>query len=198
VNELDYLIIFIVLLGAGIGLRRGLIRVLISIVGIYATVLVAGYLYKPVGNTISGAFDRVGIDVGLTGSHNFSYIVAVVAMTVVVELVSRATFEGTRLRSFRALDTPLGGIVGVFYGALWASLFLVPGQYTAARSGGAWLRAVNQSALVPTLNNVFRDAVLDVVGIFFLNGTPELFINAVFEQVSHLFLNLASICFLAM
>ena len=165
---------------------------------IYATVLVAGYFYKPVGDTISGAFDRVGIDVGLTGSHNFSYLVAVVAMTVVVELVSRGTFEGTRLRSLKALDTPMGGIVGVLYGALWASLFLVPGQYTAARTGGAWVSAVNQATFVPTLNSVFRDVVLDVVGIFFLNGTPELFINAVFEQVSHLFLNLAQVCFLAM
>ena len=170
-NELDYIIVFIVLLGVGIGLRRGLIRVLISIVGIYATVLVAGYFYKPVGNTISGAFDRVGIDIGLTGAHNFSYFVAVLAMTLIVELVSRSTFEGTRLRSFRTLDTLLGAVVGVFYGALWASLFLVPGQYS-----GAWITAVNQSALVPTLNGVFRDAVLDVVGIFFLNGTPGLFI----------------------
>jgi hypothetical protein len=159
--------------------------------------LVAGYFYKPVGNTISGAFDRVGIDVGLTGAHNFSYFVAVLAMTLIVELVSRSTFEGTRLRSFRSLDAPLGAIAGVFYGALWASLFLVPGQYSAARSGGAWLTAVNQSALVPTLNSVFRDAVLDVAGIFFLNGTPELFINPVFERVSHLFMDLSSFSFLA-
>ena len=190
-NELDYLVIFIIIMGVGIGLRRGLIRVLISIVGIYATVVVAGYFYKPAGDTISRAFDRIGIDVGLTGAHNFSYFIAVLAMTMVVELVSRSTFEGTRLRSFRTLDTPLGAVIGVFYGALWASLFLVPVQYSAARSGGAWIRAVNQSALVPTLNGVLRDAVLDVVGIFFLNGTPELFINQVFEQVSYLFLNLA-------
>ena len=45
-NELDYLLLIIVVVGAAIGLRRGLIRVLISTVGIYLAVIVAGYAYR--------------------------------------------------------------------------------------------------------------------------------------------------------
>ena len=195
VNELDYILIFIILVGVGIGLRRGLVRVLISTVGIYFTVIVAGYAYEPMGDTLSGALSRLGINVSTTAAHNFSYLVVVIAMTVAVELVSRSTFEETHIRVLWRLDNLLGGIAGVFYGALWASLFLVPPQYGLAQTAGAWSTAVFQSELVPTLNRVFRDAVLDVVGIFFVGGTPELYLNPVSQRVAGLFLKLASLFF---
>src|SRR3990170_736118 len=134
VNELDYILVFIILLGVGIGLRRGLIRIVVSTIGIYFTVLVAGYAYEPIGDTLADGLARLGIPMETVGTHNFTYIVVVIAMTVVVELVSRSTFEVTRLRYLPSLDKLLGGIAGVFYGALWASLFLVPGQYSVARA----------------------------------------------------------------
>lgn len=188
-NEQDYLIVFIVFLGVGIGLRRGLVRVLISTVGIYFTVVVTGYVYKPIGDMVSAAFDRLGIELGITEAHNITYVVGVIAMTVVVELVSRSTFEETRIVSLRGADTLLGAVAGVFYGALWASLFLVPGQYSVAQSSGMWSAAVYESTLVPTLNKVFKAAVLDVVSILFVKGTPRLYLNPVSQRVSYLFFN---------
>ena len=188
-NELDFLLLIIIVAGAVIGLRRGLIRVLISIVGIYLVVLVAGYAYKPIGDILSGGLDRLSIGFGKIPAHNLVYVVIVVGMTVAVELVSRAVFEETRLRSISSLDGLLGAVVGLFYGALLASLFLVPSQYGMAQSGGGWSTAINGSALVPTLNRVFRDTVLDVVSILFVNGTPELFLNSVSQRVSSLLLN---------
>lgn len=192
-NELDYILLLIVVGGIGIGLRRGFVRVLISTIGIYFTVIVAGYAYEPIGDTLSSALSDVSINLSVTAAHNVIYILAVVAMTVAVELVSRSTFEETHIRSLRGLDNLLGGLVGVFYGALWASLFLVPAQYGIARGGTGWSTAVLQSTLVPRLNQVFGTIVLDAVGILFIGGTPELFLNGVSQRVSSIFLDLASI-----
>lgn len=186
-NELDFVLLFVILLGAFIGWRRGSIRVLISILGIYATVLVAGYAYDPMGWTMA---DASGL--GLTMMHNLSYLIVLVAMTVVVEIVSRVVFEDTRLAAMPKLDKLLGGIIGGLYGALWASLFLVPVQYGIARTGGAWTTAVYGSELVPTLNRIFRSAVLDILRILFINGIPGLYLNRVSLRVSQLFLGPAS------
>jgi uncharacterized membrane protein required for colicin V production len=194
VNELDYLLIFIVLIGVAVGLRRSFIRVLISIVGMYVTVVVAGYAYQPMGNTLTGAMARVGIEVGSIEAHNFMFLAVVIAMTVAVEVVSRATFEETRIPSLRVVDNLLGGLVGVYYGALWASFFLVPAQYSVARTVGSWTTAIVQSNLAPTLNQVFQGAVLDIVGIFFIDGIPELYHNPFAESEAYLFMNLASVC----
>jgi hypothetical protein len=134
--------------------------------------------------------------VGNVGAHNFSYLVVVIAMTVVVELISKNTFEATSLRVAPSLDKLLGAGVGVLYGALWASLFMVPWQYNVAETGGAWTTAVLESNLVPTLNNIFVNGVLDIAGIFFVDGTPKLFLNPISSRVSSLFLELASMGYL--
>lgn len=190
-NELDYILIFIILIGVAIGLRRCFVRVLISIIGIYITVIVAGYAYQPMGDTVTGAAARVGIELGSTEAHNFIFLVVVIAMTVTVEWVSRLTFEETHIPTLRGIDNLLGGVVGIYYGVLWASLFLVPAQYSVARTGGTWTTAVVQSNLVPTMNQVFQGAVLNIVSIFFIDGTPELYLNPISERVVLLWLNLA-------
>jgi uncharacterized membrane protein required for colicin V production len=169
-NELDFILIFVILVGIAIGMRRGLIRVLISLVGIYFTVVVAGYVYDPMARTLSD-----GLGLGIIMMTNFSYLVLLAATTVVVEVASRSFFEGTRIVSLGALDNLLGGIAGILYGALWASLLLVPVQFGVATTGGVWTEAVQESALVPILNDVFRTVVLDVVGFLFVDGIPPLY-----------------------
>jgi uncharacterized membrane protein required for colicin V production len=194
-NELDVILIAIILAGIVVGWRRGLVRVFISIAGIYVTVIVAGYVYKPMGDTLAEGFGRLGIGIGTIGAHNFSYLVAVIVMTVVVELTSRNTFEETRIGAVGVLDNVLGAVVGVFYGMLWASLFLVPSQYSVARESSSWSTAVFESALVPTLNRVFQNIVLNVVSIFFIGGVPELYRNHVSQRVAYLFQSLTSLRF---
>lgn len=192
-NELDIILVFILLVGVGVGFRRGLVRVFISTVGIYFTVVVAGYVYEPVGDTLSGGLDRLGIGVGLIGAHNFSYVVAVIAMTIIVELVSRSTFEQTRIGAVGRLDNVLGALFGIFYGALWASLFLVPGQYSVAESNSSWRAGITQSELMPVFNNVFQNTVLDIVGFLFIDGAPTLFVNPISRKVSSLIPMLSSL-----
>jgi uncharacterized membrane protein required for colicin V production len=169
-NELDFILLFVILVGIAIGMRRGLIRVLLSIVGIYFTVLVAGYVYDPMADTLTD-----GLGLGITMMTNFSYLVILVATTVAVEVASRSFFEGTRIVSIGALDNLLGGIVGILYGALWASLLLVPAQFGVATTGGVWTDAIRGSTLVPILNDIFRTVVLDVVRILFIDGIPPLY-----------------------
>ena len=96
-------------------------------------------------------------------------------LTVVVGLASRSFFEDTRLVGLRELDNLLGGIVGIVYGAMWASLLLMPVQYGIARTGGAWVQAVLESKLLPTLNDFFRVTVLEIVSLLFVDGVPPLY-----------------------
>jgi uncharacterized membrane protein required for colicin V production len=198
VNQLDYLLISIILAGVAVGLRRGLIRILISSVGIYFAVVVAGYAYAPIGEILSNGLGRLSIDLGIVPAHNLVWGIFVIAMLVLAEVLSRYTFEETRIRSLRGLDYLLGGIAGVLYGALLASLFLVPSQYGVARGGGAWTTALFESKLVPTLNGLFRDTVLDVVSILFVNGIPEIYLNSITRTLSHLPHNLLPPLYLAL
>jgi uncharacterized membrane protein required for colicin V production len=191
-NQLDIILIVIILAGIVIGWRRGLIRMLVSIASIYIIVIVAGYAYKPVGDTLVGGLGRLGIYVGTVGAHNFAYIVVVIALTVAFELASRNSFEATQIRSLGVLDNVLGVLVGIFYGMLWASLFLVPLQYSAATEASPWANAISGSTLAPTLNRVFQSAVLDIVSIFFINGVPALYRNSVSIKVFSLLRPLAS------
>ena len=186
-NQLDIILLFIIVVSVATGLRRGLIRVLISVLGIYVTVVFVGYAHRPMGDTVAGGLAEVGIHLSAVAARNLAFVVLVIAMTVVVELVSRSTFADTRIRSLAALDGLLGGLVGVFYGALWASLFLVPSQYSVALIGGVWSGALSDSTLVPILNRTFNVAVLDVVRILFINGVPQLYRNSVSARVAALF-----------
>jgi len=191
-NELDIILIVIILAGIVIGWRRGLIRVLISIASIYIIVIVAGYVYRPVGDTLAGGLGRLGIREGTTGAQNFAYIVALIALTLVSELGSRNSFEATRIRSLGVLNNVLGALAGIIFGMLWASLFLVPLQYSAAREASPWANAIYESTLVPTLNRVFQSAVLDIVSIFFINGVPAVYRNSVSTRVASLLRLLAT------
>jgi uncharacterized membrane protein required for colicin V production len=176
-------------------LRRGVIRVLISIIGFHFTLLVIGYVYQYTGRALAGGLglDRVQTD-------NFSYVVFLIFLTIVVEVTSRSLFEYTRILSLRGLDNLLGGLLGILYGALWASLFLVPIQYDASpvqygviRGTSVWREALSESTLVPILNQVFQTVVLNIVGILFIDGTPELYLNEVSRRVSYLMLSLTAL-----
>jgi len=198
VNQLDYLLISMILAGVAVGLRRGLIRILISIVGIYFAVVVAGYAYAPIGEILSRGLNRLSINLGVLPAHNLIWVMFVIAMMVLAEVLSRYTFEETRIHSLQVLDNLLGGIAGAFYGALLAALFLVPSQYGVARGGGTWTTALFESQLVPTLNRMFRDVVLDVVSILFVNGVPEIYLNSITRTLSHLPLDLFPPLYLAL
>jgi uncharacterized membrane protein required for colicin V production len=180
VNELDFILIIIILMCVFIGWRRRVVRVCISIVGLYATVIIIGYLYEPLSDIGRRAFNRLGLGImGITQSEILTYLILLVVLTVIVELLSRNTFVETYVLSIGSLDQVLGAVVGIFYGLFWAALFLVPSQYSVARTGDTWTAMLNGSTLVPILNSFFQTAVLDVVGIFFTRGVPELFRNEV-------------------
>ena len=53
-NQLDIILLFIIVVSVATGLRRGLIRVLISVLGIYVTVVFVGYAHRPMGDTVAG------------------------------------------------------------------------------------------------------------------------------------------------
>ncbi len=169
-NELDYLLLFVILLGVVAGLQRCLVRLLISVVGMYITILVAGYLYDTIGWTIADAFN-----LGLTGMHNFAYVLVLVIMTVIVEVVSFIAFEETHLPALRKLDNLLGGVVGVFYGALWAAIVLLLIEYGLAGPGSTMRPYIQHSTLAPNLNEMLDQAVFNVLRPLFTGGLPAIY-----------------------
>ena len=175
-NEMDWILLVIIAAGVFVGLWRGFIRILLSILGIYLTIIVVGYAYRPISMALSG-----GLHLNRTGTDNFTYLVLVIAMTAAVEIISRSAFEVTHVAALSKLDNLLGGLIGIAYGMLWASLFLVPIQYDIFRNPlfSAWRDAVAASQLVPHLNGFFDRAVLNVLDVFFKGGLPVLFRNSV-------------------
>jgi uncharacterized membrane protein required for colicin V production len=169
-NELDFVLLFIILLGVVVGWRRCLIRQLISVAGMYPTLLIAGYLYDIMGWTIADAFG-----IGLTSMHNFSFVLVVAIMTFIWELLSYKFFEGTRLPALHKLDNLLGGMVGIFYGALWAATMLILIQYSITRTGGSLETFVQESTLTPDLNSMLDQAVLKVLNPLFTGDLPKMY-----------------------
>ncbi|MGD9099922.1 MAG: CvpA family protein [Anaerolineae bacterium] len=169
-NELDFILLFVILVCVAICFRRGFIRVLISIVGMYFVVLVAGYLYHPIGWTLADAFG-----LGLTAMHNFAFFLVALVVVIVAELISYAVFEETTIPSLRKLDNVLGALVGIFYGAFWAALMLVLIQYGIVRTGGTLTDFVLDSTLTPNLNDLFDNVVLTIVRPLFVDGLPVIY-----------------------
>ena len=104
-NELDFILIIIILMCVFIGWRRRVVRVLLSIVGLYAIVIIIGYLYGPLSDIGRRAFNRLGLGtMGVTQSEILTYLLLLVALTVIVELVSRNTFVETHVLSLGIFD----------------------------------------------------------------------------------------------
>lgn len=169
-NELDYVLLFIILLGVVVGWRRCLVRQLISVAGMYPTLLFAGYLYDIMGWTLADAFG-----IGLTSMHNFSFVLVVVILTFLLELLSYKLFEGTQLPALHKLDNLLGGLVGVFYGALWAATVLILIQYGITRTGGTLETYVRESTLTPDLNSMLDQAVFNILNPLFTGDLPKMY-----------------------
>lgn len=169
-NALDLILLVVVMVGAAISYRRGLIRTLISIFGMYVTVIIAGYFYDNIGWTMADAFG-----LGLTTMHNLAFLLILVVVTAIVEVVSYAVFEETSIPSLRKLDNLLGSLAGIFFGALWAAILLVPIQYGIVRTGGTLTDFVLGSTLVPNLNSMFDTAVLKIARPLFVDGIPKIY-----------------------
>ena len=116
-NWLDIVLLIMLVIPAFIGLRQGLIKAVLSLVGLIIGVVLAGYLYKPVSNIF-----------GFTNNENVAYTLAFILILVLVML---AAFLLARL--FKAIistvmlgwvDNVGGAVLGFLSGFIFLSAIL--------------------------------------------------------------------------
>ena len=112
-NWLDIVLLIMLVIPAFIGLRQGLIKAVLSLVGLIIGVVLAGYLYKPVSNIF-----------GFIDNENVAYTLAFI---LILALVMLAAFLLARLLKAIISTVMLGwvdNVGGAVLGFLSGFIFL--------------------------------------------------------------------------
>jgi uncharacterized membrane protein required for colicin V production len=113
-QPLDFLLVVIWAGLVGWGLQTGVVRQVGMLIGVYAAVVLASSLYRPVGQLGGLAFGRESLQL----AEFVSYVVIfVLVFGVVVVLIWRAYPRSRLSRSF-GLDNVFGAALGAIWGAL--------------------------------------------------------------------------------
>ncbi|MCL2679006.1 MAG: CvpA family protein [Dehalococcoidia bacterium] len=133
-NWLDIIILIVLAASAIAGLGRGIIRGVVSLVGFILAIFLAGRMHE----TVAGWLRFIS-------NENIAKIVAFVLIILVViiaaDLLGKLLRRLISLAMLGWLDRLLGGVLGLFIGAVfWGALLAVWGKFVGAGSiGGSWL-----------------------------------------------------------
>lgn len=158
-NALDYLLIFLLVIGTFWGMMRGVIKLLIGIFSLYVGLVIALLLYQP----LAGFFRDLMPSLSVTGSEAIAFAFLLIVCANVLDFLTRLLStppeqrqrrgrfpaegdEDSRLRRFViGLPAMLAGLViGLVVTAVWMSLGLAVLQFLL-KTGG------------PTLGGIARD-----------------------------------------
>lgn len=167
---LDMLILLGLVGGLALGLRRGLAKMLVSVVMLFLSTLFAALLYGPViGIFVSGNTGSL-----LTGGVIVFFGLLLVFYSVLEYTVHR-NYPGLRFRRLGRLDNLLGLIVGAVWSILAVSLLVLVIDYGSQLVGGPGsllTEMIRQSRVTPLLRELFK-APLALIRIFFPAGVPN-------------------------
>jgi membrane protein required for colicin V production len=132
----DTLALGVIVLSAIMGLARGLIREVFSIVG-FVVALVAGYFFAgqaaPIASSLMGVD---GIWAMLAGGFGV-FLVVFIAITILTMIIARSAHRSTEIGSFdRAAGLAYGVVRGILIIALFIAL-ITPSQTAATEPGAA-------------------------------------------------------------
>src|SRR5919204_4852152 len=113
-QPLDLLLVVIWAGLVGWGLQTGVVRQLGMLVGVYAAVVLASSLYRPLGSVIALAFGRET----LPQSEFFGYLLLFLIVFVAVALLIWRAYPRSRLSHGFSFDNVLGAVLGAVWGAL--------------------------------------------------------------------------------
>ena len=107
------------------GLRKGLIRAVLSLVGLIIGVVLASHLYKPVANIF-----------GFISNESVAYILAfllILGLTMVAAmLLARLLKSVVSITMMGWVDNVGGAVLGFLSGFIFLSAIRVDGQYLAS------------------------------------------------------------------
>src|SRR5919204_5932934 len=116
-QALDLLLVIIWAGLVGWGLQTGVIRQLGMLVGVYAAVVLASSLYRPLGQLLALAVGREA----LPQSEFFGYVLLFAIVFGVVGLLIWRAYPRSRMSRGFGFDNVLGAVLG----AVWAALLLI-------------------------------------------------------------------------
>ncbi len=166
-NYLDYMLILILVIGAGYGAAKGTVRQITGLVSIWLGLILALWLYKPFSVTIVGGVFTSASPLVL---DSFSFIVLLLLFTAIVQGVFIFTTKSPEERrkkgkkdlnemldkvdkglSFSILDALGGMVMGFFVSAIWLSIVLAITQYflSSGIGSGAFRVQLGHSTLLP-------------------------------------------------
>lgn len=153
-NSIDIAIILVVLASGALGIYWGLIRLVLSIVGVLAGVVAAGR-YGPLAAEALMSFVS---DSSLAQALGFVLVFA--AVSGAASLAASLLHELAGLLFLGWLDRLLGGLLGAAQGVLVCAALLVA---AAAFPHEAWSPAIGASRLAPTVAAAAGGLVLSVL-----------------------------------
>lgn len=169
---LDILILFGLLGGILLGLRRGLAKMLLSTLMLFLATVFAALLYYPLINLFAGlgggaASQRTGAAIVFFG--------LLVVFYAVLEYALHRNYPHMKIRALGNADNILGAIVGIVWAVLGMSLIVLIASYSAATVGGQASLVndmVSTSALTTLLRKFFKLPV-SAIRLLFPTGLPE-------------------------
>lgn len=164
-NWIDLAIIIILAAGAFAGFTQGLIRYVLSWVGVIVAFILAAQLKGPVNSALS-FWDAFTPDV----REFWIFIFLFVGLTILFWFIVRAFYRTTRVPIVKQLDEIGGAVLGVAFAAtfivfqliVFDSLFRPFASLPIGEVGGlkGYYDAMNDSVLV----GAFRDTIIPTVG----------------------------------
>ena len=167
-NYIDYMLILILLIGAGYGAAKGPVRQLTGLVSIWLGLIVSLWLYKPFSARILGGVFKSASPLVL---DSFSFIVLLIIFTAIAQGVFIFTTKAPEEKrkkgkkdlnemldkvdkglNFSILNALGGMVIGFFVTAVWLSIFLAIIRYFLSAGGvgsGAFSVQLSHAALLP-------------------------------------------------
>lgn len=173
-NALDYLLIFLLVIGTFWGMMRGVIKLLIGIFSLYVGLVIALLLYQP----LAGFFRSLLTSLSVTGSEAIAFAFLLIVCVNVLDFLTRLLstppeqrrrqsrspledVEESRLRRF-VIGMPamlVGLVIGLVVTAVWMSLGLAILQFLLKTGGptmGGIARDLRDQMATSALINVFN------------------------------------------
>jgi membrane protein required for colicin V production len=167
VNALDVGLIVLVVLGAGLGLARGFVRILIGILSLIVAFILASRYQDTIAQVLMGRH------VGETPARIGAYILIFVATMIAGGLVAWVVGKILKIAMLSWADRLAGGALGVV-AALLAAAFVIHPVVASFRDGSDLLAKSKLAPYVAVVADVVNAATPDAVGTRYEQGMDAL------------------------
>ncbi len=191
-NFVDYMLILILLVGAGYGAAKGPVRQLTGLVSIWLGLIISLWLYKPFSVKILGGVFKTASPLVL---DSFSFITLLILFTAIVQGIFIFTTKAPEEKrkkgkkdlnemldrvdkglNFSILNALGGLLMGFLVTAVWLSIFLAIIQYflSAGVGSGAFSVQLSHAALLPYFSLLLNWVYMSVK-LFIPKQLPAIF-----------------------